>query len=31
MTVARPGDTFHLDLDQTVIAGRYIESIPRTA
>ena len=25
MTVPRPGDAFHLDLDGTVIAGRYIE------
>ena len=25
MTAPRPGDTFHLDLDGTVIAGRYIE------
>jgi uncharacterized protein YndB with AHSA1/START domain len=28
MTVPRPGDTFHLDLDGTVIAGRYIEVDP---
>jgi uncharacterized protein YndB with AHSA1/START domain len=25
---ARPGDAFHLDLDGTVIAGRYIEVDP---
>ena len=25
MTATRPGDAFHLDLDGTVIAGRYIE------
>ena len=28
MTAARPGDAFHLDLDGTVIAGRYIEVDP---
>jgi uncharacterized protein YndB with AHSA1/START domain len=28
MTVSRPGDAFHLDLDGTVIAGRYIEVDP---
>jgi uncharacterized protein YndB with AHSA1/START domain len=28
MTVARPGDAFHLDLDGTVIAGRDIEVDP---
>ena len=28
MTVPRPGDAFHLDLDGTVIAGRYIEVDP---
>jgi uncharacterized protein YndB with AHSA1/START domain len=25
MTAPRPGETFHLDLDGTAIAGRYIE------
>lgn len=28
MTAPRPGDPFHLDLDGTVIAGRYIEVDP---
>jgi uncharacterized protein YndB with AHSA1/START domain len=28
MTAPRPGDAFHLDLDGTVIAGRYIEVDP---
>lgn len=28
MTAPRPGDAFHLDLDGTVIAGRYIEADP---
>jgi uncharacterized protein YndB with AHSA1/START domain len=28
MTAARQGDAFHLDLDGTVIAGRYIEVDP---
>ena len=28
MTAARPGDAFHLDLDGTVITGRYIEVDP---
>ena len=28
MTDPRPGDAFHLDLDGTVIAGRYIEVDP---
>ncbi len=28
MTPPRPGDAFHLDLDGTVIAGRYIEVDP---
>jgi len=28
MTAPRAGDTFHLDLDGTVIAGRYIEVDP---
>jgi uncharacterized protein YndB with AHSA1/START domain len=28
MTAARPGDAFHLDLDGTVIADRYIEVDP---
>jgi uncharacterized protein YndB with AHSA1/START domain len=28
MTAHRPGDAFHLDLDGTVIAGRYIEVDP---
>ena len=28
MTTTRPGDAFHLDLDGTVIAGRYIEVDP---
>jgi hypothetical protein len=31
MTAPRPGDAFHLELDGTVIAGRYIEVDPRTA
>jgi len=31
MTAARPGDTFHVDLDGTVIAGRYIEVERRSA
>ena len=25
MTAPRPGETFHLDLDGTVVAGRYVE------
>jgi hypothetical protein len=28
MTAPRPGDPFRLDLDGTVIAGRYIEVDP---
>ena len=28
MTAPQPGDAFHLDLDGTVIAGRYIEVDP---
>jgi uncharacterized protein YndB with AHSA1/START domain len=28
MTAPRPGDAFHLDLDETVIAGRYTEVDP---
>jgi uncharacterized protein YndB with AHSA1/START domain len=28
MTAPRPGDAFHLDLDGTVISGRYIEVDP---
>ena len=28
MTAAQPGDAFHLDLDGTVITGRYIEVDP---
>ncbi len=28
MTAPRPGEAFHLDLDGTVIAGRYIEVDP---
>jgi uncharacterized protein YndB with AHSA1/START domain len=28
MTAPRPGDAFHLDLDGTVITGRYIEVDP---
>ena len=28
MTAPRPGNAFHLDLDGTVIAGRYIEVDP---
>jgi uncharacterized protein YndB with AHSA1/START domain len=28
VTAPRPGDAFHLDLDGTVIAGRYIEVDP---
>jgi len=28
MTAPRPGDAFHLDLDGTAIAGRYIEVDP---
>jgi uncharacterized protein YndB with AHSA1/START domain len=28
MTAPRPGDAFHLELDGTVIAGRYIEVDP---
>ena len=28
MNAPRPGDPFHLDLDGTVIAGRYIEVDP---
>jgi uncharacterized protein YndB with AHSA1/START domain len=28
MTAPRPGDAFHLDLDGTVIGGRYIEVDP---
>ena len=28
MTAPRPGDAFHLDLEGTVIAGRYIEVDP---
>ncbi len=28
MTAPRPGDAFHLDLDGTVVAGRYIEVDP---
>ena len=28
MTAPRPGDAFHLDLNGTVIAGRYIEVDP---
>jgi uncharacterized protein YndB with AHSA1/START domain len=28
MTAARPGDAFHLDLDGTVLTGRYIEVDP---
>jgi hypothetical protein len=31
MTAPRAGDAFHLDLDGTVIAGRYIEVDPLTA
>jgi hypothetical protein len=31
MTAPQPGDAFHLDLDGTVIVGRYMKSIPRTA
>jgi hypothetical protein len=31
MTDPRPGDAFHLDLEGTVIAGRYVEVDPRTA
>jgi hypothetical protein len=31
MTAARPGDAFHLDLDRTVIAGRYLEVDPPAA
>ena len=29
MTAPRPGDAFHLDLDGTVIAGRYMASYPQ--
>ena len=28
MKAPRPGDAFHLDLDGTVIAGRYVEADP---
>jgi hypothetical protein len=28
MKAPRPGDTFHLDLDGTVIAGRHVEADP---
>ena len=31
MTAPQVGEGFHLDLDGTAIAGRYVEEIPRTA